>query len=389
MQPSDAIETFVAHCFPPQQARMWLRLFRSVGKARFATFVIDHRSMQQAYDAVVLDLRFLAELELYPVIILGFEQVAFAQNEAERLVESLKRRDVLAQIAPIEGSAQDVVNLAQNGIIPVVYFDHSKDNISQHPRDPHHLDQRLACLGEFLSALQTQKLIFVQSSGALRAEDGSRISAVHADQEGPALAQNPALLATQRNVVKQCLDLILHQLDHKILISIVSPLDLLRELFTLKGAGTMFRRGAHILEKKSLSQQEHNSLLALFECAFGRPLDPAILKRPYLSILIESHMRGAALIAQSPLGPYLSKFAVEPQAQGESLGGDLWTMLAHQHKTLLWRSRRHNQINAWYTRKADGLFQTPDWTVFWRGLKPQQLPEAIDFALNQPDDAPI
>ena len=54
-------------------------------------------------------------------------------------------------------------------------------------------------------------------------------------------------------------------------------------------------------------------------------------ERPWLS--------GVAVVQDSPVAPYLTKFAVERQAQGEGIGGELWSMLIRDFPRFFWRSR--------------------------------------------------
>jgi acetylglutamate kinase len=161
---------------------------------------------------------------------------------------------------------------------------------------------------------------------------------------------------------------------------------LLRELFTVKGAGTLLRKGVRIerhLDHRSLDRPR---LLALLASSFGKPPAPSVLERPLRALYLEEAYRGAALVADSPLGPYLSKFAVTREAQGEGIGQDLWNALSADCPSLFWRARRDNPIRAWYERQCDGRYDSGPWTVYVRGLPHAQLPAAVDFALAQPVD---
>jgi acetylglutamate kinase len=127
-------------------------------------------------------------------------------------------------------------------------------------------------------------------------------------------------------------------------------------------------------------------LRTLIESAFGRPLVEGALERDVDRVYIEENYLGAALMAPSPVGPYLTKFAVERTAQGEGIGGDLWSVLARDYPTFFWRARPTNPITPWYARQCDGLVRFPEWHVFWRGLPPARIEAAIDFALGAPPD---
>jgi acetylglutamate synthase len=83
---------------------------------------------------------------------------------------------------------------------------------------------------------------------------------------------------------------------------------------------------------------------------------------------------------------YLNKFAVDRQAQGEGIGGDLWSVMTRDYPTFFWRARPSNPILAWYLKNADGVARLSDWHVFWRGLTVDQIEPAIRYALAAPVD---
>jgi hypothetical protein len=39
---------------------------------------------------------------------------------------------------------------------------------------------------------------------------------------------------------------------------------------------------------------------------------------------------------------------------------------------------------SFYTKQCDGMIRLPDWNVYWRGLLPQQIQPAIEYALALP-----
>jgi acetylglutamate kinase len=125
---------------------------------------------------------------------------------------------------------------------------------------------------------------------------------------------------------------------------------------------------------------------ALIASSFGRAPKGELFERPVSRIYLEEGYRGAALVIDTALGGYLTKFAVDREAQGEGMGRDLWEHLIVDYPTLFWRARPDNPINTWYARQADGLHRVGGWHLFWKGLSTQRIPEAIAFALAQPVD---
>jgi len=128
----------------------------------------------------------------------------------------------------------------------------------------------------------------------------------------------------------------------------------------------------------------------LLESAFGRALMPGAMEDGGLvaaqaeHVNLEENYRGAALLANTDVAPYLSKFPVERPAQGEGIGGDIWSMIERDFPVFFWRARPTNPIVPWYAKQCDGLVRFPEWHVYWRGLPPEKIPPAIEYALALP-----
>jgi acetylglutamate kinase len=106
------------------------------------------------------------------------------------------------------------------------------------------------------------------------------------------------------------------------------------------------------------------------EESFGRKLQAGwreSLVDPVL-LLSASH-RAAAVVVQGVDGiPYLDKFVVTPDAQGEGLGAAMWQVLRAHYPGMYWRSRNTNPITAWYFQQADSADRQGPWVAFTIGL---------------------
>jgi acetylglutamate kinase len=169
-------------------------------------------------------------------------------------------------------------------------------------------------------------------------------------------------------------------------VAVVSPLALLRELFTVSGAGTLIRRGSRIDKHANFDAVDQVRLRILIESAFGKLLKAEALDRGVECIYLDENYLGAALLSRTPVGVYLSKFAVDRAAQGEGIGGDLWSVMTRDYPSFFWRSRPDNPITPWYAKQCQGLVRFPDWHVFWIGLSPAEIQPAIEFARALPGD---
>ena len=86
----------------------------------------------------------------------------------------------------------------------------------------------------------------------------------------------------------------------------------------------------------------------LLEECFGRQLDERYFesKSPYRVYLAESY-RATAILTMEQGIPYLDKFAVTNEAQGEGIGGSIWQRFRRENTKIFWRSRATNGVNTW------------------------------------------
>ena len=377
MNAADVALRFLESVGRRAEAEFYLDLFRAQPKERFAAISIDANVARHAIEAVVLDLRFLSNLGLSPVVVLGFFEPTEAPEQALRLRRKLDREGVMAEVVPHDEHTLTMIETnARAGVIPIIAF------------GPHAFgvpEERIARLSAILSALRTRKLIFLHRPGGLR-QQGALVPIVNLTKDYEALASSRELSRKERAILQVSRQLVLDLVAHPLGVSITSPLNLLRELFTTKGAGTLLRRGAIIHRREDFAALDRDRLRILLTSAFGRAPRESFFDSPIAVTYLEENYRGAAMLVETPLGMYLSKFAVGREAQGEGIGRDLWDRLTQDYATFFWRARPTNAIDEWYTKRCDGMMRFANWHVFWRGLDPARVPEAIAFSLSQPID---
>lgn len=381
MDPADVVLRFLESVGRRSEAEFYVSLFRAEPKEQFATISVDANVARHATEAVVLHLRFLAALGLVPVVTLGLFEPTDAPEHAARIRRRLERAGVPAQVLEAGAPADlpgEVTRLARAGTLPIVTWAFSDGGTTE---------ERFARLGALLAALKTHKLIFLHRPGGLR-QGGALVELVNLTTDYAELAASKELSRKERAILAQARRLVFELVPHKLLIAVVSPLNLLRELFTTKGAGTLLRRGATLLRYVGLDGIDRARLEALLTSAFGRPPVAGFFDRPVSRVYLEESYHGAAMLVDTPLGAYLTKFAVDREAQGEGIGRDLWEALAAEHPTVFWRARPDNAIVKWYTKLCDGMVRFPEWTVYWKGVRPGQVPDVIRFVLAQSLDLP-
>jgi acetylglutamate kinase len=169
-------------------------------------------------------------------------------------------------------------------------------------------------------------------------------------------------------------------------VSVTSPENLAKELFTHRGAGTLVRRGERVRAYTSFKDVDAGRLRALLETCFGRALHPEYFekKQPLVIYLADSY-RATAIVTLEHGVPYLDKFAVTTEAQGEGIGGSIWKRLLREHPKLFWRARAQNPVNGWYAENAGGLYKTEKWWVFWCGMTDfSEIRRSVEHALSMP-----
>lgn len=382
MESAEVVLRFLESVGRRSESEFYLELFRAESKEQFACISVDANVARHASEAVTLDLRFLAALGLTPVVTLGLFEPTDAPEHAARLKRRLERSGVPALVLAVSEAtdlAQQVTEAARSGTLPILTFAFSDGQISE---------ERFARLGALLTALRTRKLIFLHRPGGLR-QGGALLPLVNLTTDFTTLQSSKELSRKERAILVESRRLIFDQVPHKLLVAITSPLNLFRELFTVKGAGTLLRRGAVLSRQDGLAGLDHERIRALLTSAFGRPPLDGLFDRPVSRVLIEEGYRGIAVVVDTPLGAYLSKFAVDREAQGEGMGRDLWRQLASDYPTLFWRARPNNPIVSWYTQLCDGMVRLTEWNVYWKGLAPDRIPAAVAYALAQPIDIPL
>jgi acetylglutamate kinase len=234
-------------------------------------------------------------------------------------------------------------------------------------------------------AVKPHKVVYLNEVGGLPDPSGAIRSAVNLAEDFDEIVGNPATDAESRRKLVE-INALLQELPPTSSVSITSPDHLAKELFTHGGQGTLVRRGEKVTCYDGWSDIDTPRLRALLEACFGRALDEGyfVEKAPYRVYLAASY-RATAILTLEDGVPYLDKFAVTTEAQGEGIGGSIWQRMRKENPKLFWRSRASNAINPWYAQNADGLYKTDKWWVFWCGMTEfPEIQRSVERALAMP-----
>ena len=377
MRHADVILRFLDSLGRASDGQFYLGLFHSLPRESFAILAVDGEVAHDNADALALDLRYLTQLDLYPTLLFGLLDARGASRQAHATATILERSGVSsvrldADPATLATSIRDAV---RSGVVPIVAFD---DDAAE--------SLRFDWLQHAVRELKTRKLIFVRRDGRLGYRREDRISVVNLTTDYERLIEPGVLPLDQVELLRAVRQLLCERLEHRVLAAVTSPMNLLKELFTVKGGGTLIKRGGTVAAHQAFEAVDAERLRQLLESSFQRRLAHTFLGKPIDRLYLEEGYRGAAIVVDTPAGFYLTKFAVDAQAQGEGLGRDLWQLLTSDYRRLFWRCRPENPILPFYQKVCDGMARFPAWHVFWIGVPPSDLPATIDYAMSLPED---
>lgn len=380
MEP-DVIQHFVESVGQKADVDLYLKQFRSQRKESFAIIAADAAIVRTALDPFHFDLRILAGLGLVPVVVLGLFDARDADRQASRVYDWLIEDAVPARVVPAgpdlpASTVEDIRSTVLTNTIPLVSLERARELTTE---------GRFGLLQSLATAFETRRVVFLSTGAGLEREGQPHISVVNLPTDSERLLAQGTLPRRNALLLKQTSTL-LERTPHRMSVAVVNPLGLLRELFTVAGAGTLIRKGSRIDVRPGLDGVDRDRLRVLLESAFGRPMRDGALDRPFERTYVEERYLGGVLLERTSAGVYLSKFAVERQAQGEGIGGDLWSALTRDYGNFFWRARPTNPIVSWYARQCDGLVRLPEWHVYWKNLGVAEIEPAIRHALSAPPD---
>ena len=170
-------------------------------------------------------------------------------------------------------------------------------------------------------------------------------------------------------------------------VQVVGADNLLKELFTRKGAGTYIRKG-YVIHKTPLENFSPHVLMGMAYSRFGEELREYFFEETPKVVYHEQKPKGLGVVIPKPggFGPYLDLLVVDNGYGKNGLGTDIVNEIG---PVLSWRSRKSREITDWYFKISNGHqeFTGTDghrYNYFWRGLTFDQVGEGLKFARQRP-----
>ena len=394
-----------------REIELYLERFSDIERSRFAVIKVGGAIIDEQLDALASSLAFLYRVGLIPIVLhgggpqldkaldtAGVESIRYSglrkttpdvlriarqvfREINQKLVDALKQLDI-----PAHGIT--------NGVFVVEHSDNKNLGLVGHVKsiDDHSVRSAidsnsipvLATLGEseggqilninadeaaqyLVRHFEPYKVVFLTGPGGILDANHEIIPSINLTTDFEHLIEQDWLHSGMQLKLQQIQDL-LQNLPASVSVSITSPNQLPKELFTHKGSGTLVRRGERIQKHTDWQSVDQTKLRALLETSFNGRLSANYFQTtPLLAAYISESYRAAAIITLPNEYAKLDKFAVTDTARGEGLGGAVWSVLRQDIETLYWRARRNNPVNNFYTHQADGLFKGPVWHMFWYG----------------------
>lgn len=400
-----------------KEISQYVKRFSQLDAKRFAVVKVGGAVLRDDLEALTSSLAFLQEVGLTPIVVHGagpqLDEEMAAAGIAKQTIDGLRvttpevlaivRRVFLQQnLALVEALQQADARATSivSGVFEAEYIDQSRYGLVGEVKRINlaAIETSLgagsipviASLGEtqggqilninadfaaneLVQVLQPYKIIFLTGTGGLLNADGAVIDSINLSTEYEELMAQSWINGGMRVKLQQ----IKHLLDTLPLtssVSITTPAELAKELFTHKGSGTLVRRGERVLRFDSWEGIDQPRLRQLIESSFGRSLMKDYFERttPW-RVYISENYRTALILTHENLGDgtatYLDKFAVLDDAQGEGLGRAVWQVMRDDNPKLFWRSRHHNLVNHFYYSESDGCYKQEKWKVFWYGMQ--------------------
>ena len=395
-----------------KEIQQYLKRFSQLDAARFAVVKVGGAVLRDELDSLVSSLAFLQQVGLTPIVVHGagpqldaemqaagiekksIDNLRYTDASVLAVVRRVLRKENLRLVEALQAEGVRATSI-QSGVFEAAYLDRGKydlvGKVTRVDTDGIHAAIKvgsipvIASLGEtadgqivnvnadwaaneLIKTLQPYKIVFLTGTGGLLDGDGKVIDSINLSSEYDELLAQPWLHSGMRIKIEQIHDLLM-ALPPSSSVSITKPDELPKELFTHKGSGTLVRRGERVLRAERWDQLDLPRLRELIESAFGRRLVPDYFERtPLLRAYVSEHYRTAVILVEVDGLPYLDKFAVLDDAQGEGLGRAVWQVMREETPQLFWRSRHHNAVNQLYYAESDGCYKQEKWKVFWYGL---------------------
>ena len=379
---SETIRLFLDSIGRSEEYEYYLKKFRSDRSSCFAVLCPDEEACDVGGENLRLSLQFLQRLDLVPAVLLTGPRAPQMRAALTRSGLSFTTYRPKRRCPPRSFGETEAQDSNQAGDVELVFELGAAVQLARTEKKSLVIvweQELLQPALQFLSRQLSSRIYFIRMAGALRGVDGRELLYYHYRSDDHRLMSEDGGLAELATALGNTYD--------KLHLSVTAPYNLIKEIFTVKGAGTMIRAGSTILHYGGAAGVDRERLVELLGQSFQKKLvDQSFIDRAS-DIYVEANYQGAIILESQPMGYYLSKFAVDKQARGLGIAQELWDEVVRRHPALFWRSRNNNSINRWYASLAEGMHRAPPhWNIFWRGVELADISPIIKYCVSRPED---
>lgn len=217
----------------------FLKLFRSLEPEKFAVIHADSEALTESAEALLYNLKLLQKLELFPVVVLEKDGVSYANlfyrspSLPKTTLDEFKDGTFETSLPgshtlPAKwfrnpsNALESVHSSLKERKIPVFVTDLGGPDVFPY-------------LANLCRELKTKKLILLKTHDGLYSPGGKKISILDFDSKDEIAEEHRHLLSEANRVFSFVNDTNFH-------IAVTSAPSLLKELFTIKGSGTLIRK---------------------------------------------------------------------------------------------------------------------------------------------------
>lgn len=139
----------------------------------------------------------------------------------------------------------------------------------------------------------------------------------------------------------------------------------------------------HLLS--SLNRQQEAQIVQTLEATFARKVIEHYFDTTFSAIFANDSFTAVALLKNLSGYHYLDKFAIHPDRQNQGIGRQLWSIITRHTPELVWRAKKENPFNQFYNRHCSGLHHIGLWTIYWKDIKPENIPQVIELVSQIPE----
>jgi len=245
--------------------------------------------------------------------------------------------------------------------------------------------------GAVARGMESLKVIYLSEKGGLyHGVTKQRISAINLDEEYEGLLKESWVKYGTRLKIKEMKEL-LDDLPGASSVAILHPNQLVRELFTDNGAGTLIRRGSKLRTATSLEQVGD---IGKFKEVLVRdresPEAPRVIERyvdglksrPFKAYYDDSmECLGIVLPPQNGNSiAQLATFTTTKEGWLKNMTDNVFQNLKKEFPQLMWTVDQKDENLTWFFERADGSYSRGGEVLFWYGVeKPWECKEFSDF----------